>query len=169
MHVSERARCGGPLSGSIAVLALSALLALLAAPAAGQTALLAIPASADGPVHFSQAGVTRETNSVTNGRALHFLSTTEPAADDVLPVMGRGFGLVAVGIIGTRLGEQYPQYMVRAGCALDLGHRSGRARGGGRGTSRNHAPRDAFESGGKPDPRLLPAEHRLPQQRYMGL
>ena len=106
MHVSASGgRCGRPLSGSIAVLALSAL---LAAPAAGQTALLAIPASADGPVHFSQAGVTRETNSVTNGRALHFLSTTEPAADDVLPVMGRGFGLVAVGIIGPDLVNNIP-------------------------------------------------------------
>ena len=85
------------MSGSIAVLALSAL---LAAPAAGQTTPLRdVPASADGPVHFSRAGVTREANLQNSRTLLHFLSTTEPAADDVLPVMGRNFGLVAVGII----------------------------------------------------------------------
>ena len=107
MHVSATGgRCGRPLSGSIAVLALSAL---LAAPAAGQSAafqtlavktpLRDVPASADGPVHFSRAGVTREANLQNSRTLLHFLSATEPAADDVLPVMGRNFGLVAVGII----------------------------------------------------------------------
>ena len=107
MHMSASGgRCGRPVSGSIAVLALSAL---LAAPAAGQSAtfqtlavktpLRDVPASADGPVHFSRVGMAREDSPSNNRTVLHFLSTTQPAADDVLPVMGRGFGLVAVGII----------------------------------------------------------------------
>ena len=91
----ERGRRALPLSGSIAVLALSAL---LAAPAAGQTPLVDVPASADGPVHFSQAGVTRQTGAQNNVTLLHFLSTTNPSASAVLPVMGRGFGLVAVAV-----------------------------------------------------------------------
>ena len=84
-----------PLSGPIAVLALSAL---LASPAAGQTPLVDVPASADGPVHFSRAGVTRQTGAQNNVTLLHFLSTTNPSASAVLPVMGRGFGLVAVAV-----------------------------------------------------------------------
>ena len=96
MHVSASGgRRGLPLSGSIAVLALSAL---LAAPAAGQTPLVDVPASADGPVHFSRAGVTRQTGAQNNVTLIHFLSTTNPSAGDVLPVMGRGFGLVAVAV-----------------------------------------------------------------------
>ncbi len=81
--------------GSIAVLVLSAL---LAAPAAGQTPLVDVPASAAGPVHFSRAGVTRVAGSQNNVTIVHFLSTTRPSAGAVLPVMGRGFGLIAVAV-----------------------------------------------------------------------
>ena len=86
-------RRGRSLPGSIVVLAL-----LLAAPAAGQTPLVDVPASAAGPVHFSRAGVTRQTGAQNNVTLLHFRSTTNPSAGDVLPVMGRGFGLVAVAV-----------------------------------------------------------------------
>ena len=85
MHMSASGgRCGRPVLGSIAVLALSAL---LAAPAAGQTPLVDVPASAAGPVHFSQAGVTRQTGAQNNVTLIHFRSTTRPSAGDVLPVM----------------------------------------------------------------------------------
>ena len=71
------------------------LVLLLAAPAAGQTPLLNVLASADGPVHFSQAAVTRFASA--NATRLYFTSSTAPPLGDVLPVMGRGFGLVKVG------------------------------------------------------------------------
>ena len=102
MHVSASGgRCGRPVSGSIAVLALSAL---LAAPAAGQTPLADVPASAAGPVHFSQAVVTRQALSTLT--LIHFLSSTSPDASDVLPVIGRDFRLGAVAVTVT--GYQNP-------------------------------------------------------------
>ena len=94
MHVSASGgRRSLPLSGPIAVLALSAL---LASPAAGQTPLVDVPASAAGPVHFSRAGVTRVAGSTVT--VIHFLSATRPSASAVLPVMGRGFGLIAFAV-----------------------------------------------------------------------
>ena len=84
--------------------ALGFILAAVAAPAAGQTPLVDVPASADGPVHFSQAVVTRQALSTIT--LLHFLSSTSPDESDVLPVMGRDFRLGAVAV--TITGYQEP-------------------------------------------------------------
>ena len=88
-------RRGLPLSGSIAVLALSAL---LAAPAAGQTPLVDIPASADGPVHLSMAGVNR--GSDFGARDLLLVSSSSAPTNSVPQVMGRGFRLLGVSFRG---------------------------------------------------------------------
>ena len=96
MHVSASGgRRGLPLSGSIAVLALSAL---LAAPAAGQTPLVDIPASADGPVHLSMAGVNR--GSDFGARDLLLVSSSSAPTNSVPQVMGRGFRLLGVSFRG---------------------------------------------------------------------
>ena len=89
------------------------VLALLAAPAAGQTPLVDVPASADGPVHFSQAAVTLFDGA--SARWLYFTSSTAPPASDVLPVMGRGFGLVAATV--TTAGHSYPNTWLVQGAA----------------------------------------------------
>ena len=74
-------RRGRLLPGSIVVLALSAALTLPAAPAAGQTPLVNVPASAAGPVHFSSAVVMR---SVSGAIAyLHLTSSQTPPAGSV--------------------------------------------------------------------------------------
>ena len=98
MHVSASGgQRGLPLSGSIAVLALSAL---LAAPAAGQTPLVDVPASADGPVHFSRAGVTLSSDLGGNSTMSIYWGTElqSPVAEDMPPVSGRGFRMFAVGV-----------------------------------------------------------------------
>ena len=83
--------------------------------------LVDVPASADGPVHFSQAGVTRQAVGIVT--LLHFLSSTAPPASDVLPVMGRDFGLVAVAV--TITGYPYPNtWFVRGAPSISDSHRA---------------------------------------------
>ena len=69
-------------------------LALLAAPAAGQTPLVDVPASAAGPVHFSSAGVMRNVSGAI--AYLHLTSSQTPPAGSVPQVPGRGFRLLYV-------------------------------------------------------------------------
>ena len=83
------------------------VLALLAAPAAGQTPLVDVPASAVGPVHFSSAAVTQV---VSSGIAyLYSTSSTTPPAGSVPRVQGRGFRLlsVAFGSAGSPLANRW--------------------------------------------------------------
>ena len=87
----ERVSGGRLQPGSIVVLALLAALTLPAAPAAGQTPLVNVPASAAGPVHFSSAVVMR---SVSGAIAYLFLTSSQsPPAGSVPQVPGRGFRL----------------------------------------------------------------------------
>ena len=90
----RRGRRGRLLPGSIVVLALLAALTLSAAPAAGQTPLVNVPASAAGPVHFSSAVVTR---NVSGAIAYLFLTSSQnPPAGSVPQVPGRGFRLLYI-------------------------------------------------------------------------
>ena len=74
------------------------LSALLAAPAAGQTPLVDVPASADGPVHLSMAGVNRGYDF--GARDLLIVSSQSVSTNSVPQVMGRGFRLVGVSFRG---------------------------------------------------------------------
>ena len=71
------------------------VLALLAAPAAGQTPLVDVPASADGPVHLSAAGVARGND--LSSRDLMFAGSVGESTGSYPQVMGRGFRLVSIG------------------------------------------------------------------------
>ena len=96
-RVCERVRGGRRgrlLPGAIVVLALSAALTLPAAPAAGQTPLVDVPASAAGPVHFSSAAVMRNVSGAI--AYLHLTSSQNPPAGSVPQVPGRGFRLLYV-------------------------------------------------------------------------
>ena len=90
----RRGRRSRLLPGAIVVLALLAALTLPAAPAAGQTPLVNVPASAAGPVHFSSAVVTR---NVSGAIAYLFLTSSQnPPAGSVPQVPGRGFRLLYI-------------------------------------------------------------------------
>ena len=79
---------------------LAAVAALLTAPAAGQTPLVDVPASAAGPVHFSRAGVTLSSDLGGNSTMSIYWGTElqSPVAEDMPPVSGRGFRMFAVGV-----------------------------------------------------------------------